>query len=108
MKTNDETKEHAALVRDVIAATEIKFPADDFERNLLDALYKKAFVLAPTMDAMHVRRINEAMCKMDFLSPTALALRRQTLVCLAKLHDVKKYKDAVLPVITATGREVRK
>lgn len=105
MKTSEETKEHAGLVRDLIAAIEIKFPADDYERDLRDALFRKAYAVAPSMDTAHVRRINEALCGMEFPSEIALALRRQTLTILAQTHKLKEYRNVKLPVIRPAQKE---
>lgn len=112
MKTAEETKANAAFVRDLIAMIEIKFPADDYERGLRDGMFRKAFTLAPEMDEMHIRRVNEALCSMEFPSEAALGLRRQTLTLLAQAHKLKEFRNVKMPVIRPTprpaGSEVRK
>ncbi len=99
MKTAEETKRNAAFVRDLIALIEIKFPADDWERGLRDGMMRKASTLLADMDEPHVRRINEALCAMEFPSDAALGLRRLTLTTLAGVHKLKEFRDVKLPVV---------
>jgi hypothetical protein len=99
MKTAEETKENAGFVRDLIALIGIDFPADKFEADLRDAMFAKAFALVPTMDIVHVRRLNEALCEMEFPTPAALGLRRATLTALAKAHHLKEYRNVNMPRI---------
>lgn len=99
MKSAEEIKKDAAFVRDLIALIEIKFPADDYERNLRDGMFRKAFAIAPQMDEVHIRRINEALCAMEHPSESALGLRRQTLTLLAQAHKLKEFRNVKLPVI---------
>lgn len=104
MKTKEELTEHAGLVRDLIAAAGVDYPADDFERGLRDALFRKAFTMVPLMEVNHVRRINEALCEMEFPSATALGLRRATMTRLADHHQLKKFRNVNMPVITPPQR----
>lgn len=104
MNTAEETKKNAAFVRDLIAMIEIKFPADDYERGLRDGMFRKAFSLAPEMDEMHIRRINEALCGMEFPSEAALGLRRQTLTLLAQAHNLKEFRNVKMPFIRPAAR----
>jgi len=98
MKDKDELKEDAGLVRDIVAMCGVDFPTN-WERDLRDGLFRKAFTLVPKMETHHVRRINEALCEMDFPTPTALALRQATLTHLAQHHDLKKFRKVNLPNI---------
>ena len=106
--TNEDMKENAGLVRDVIAAAGIDYPADEFEKQFRDALFRKCYATMPTMDVAHVRRIHEALCDMDFLSETALALRRQTMTRLANIHGLKSFRDVKMPKIAVPEKGVRK
>lgn len=99
MKTSEALKEDNGLVRDIIAACEM-FPADDYERELRDGLFRKAFTEVTKMEIHHVRRINEALCHMDHPSSHALGLRRATLTRLAGHHELKKFRNVAMPVIT--------
>src|SRR5580658_2195854 len=93
MKNKTELLSDAGLVRDIEAWCQVKYPADDIERNFRDALFRKTFAELPSMEIQHVRRINEALCDMEFPTPTALGLRRETLNQLARHHDLKKYRN---------------
>jgi len=63
------------------------------------AIFRKAFAELPTMEIQHVRRINEALCDMEFPTPSALGLRRETLNQLARHHDLKKYRSVKITLI---------
>ncbi len=104
MKTAEDLKEHGGLVRDVIAAAGIDYLADDIEKRFRDSLFRKAFTLIPKMEIAQVRRINEAVCKMEFPNDVALALRRQTFKRLGEHHGLKEFRDIKLPAIVAPER----
>ena len=104
MKPKDELKEDAGLVRDIIATAGVDYPANDFERDLRDGLFRKAFTLVPKMEITHVRRINEALCEMEFPSAAALGLRHATLKRLAEYHRLKDFRRVNMPVITPPQR----
>ena len=99
MKTKEELTEDVGLVRDVESWCAAHC-ADDTERNFRDALFRKSYEELPKMQIAHVRRINEALCGMDFPSPTALGLRRQCLEELARHHNLKNYRNVRMPLIT--------
>lgn len=99
MKTKEELTEDVGLVRDLEAwcATAC---ANDNERNFRDALFRKAFAVLPKLENMaHVRRINEALCAMDFPSATALGLREAVLNRLAMHHNLKQYRNVKMNLI---------
>lgn len=98
MKDKEELKEDAGLVRDIVAMTGIDYPTN-WERDLRDGLFRKAFTLVPQMETHHVRRLNEALCDMDFPTDTALALRQATLTRLANHHELKKFRRVVMPAV---------
>lgn len=98
MKTKEELTEDVGLVRDVEAWCGAVC-ADDTERNFRDDLFRKAYEELPKMQISHVRRINEALCGMDFPTPTALGLRRQTLEVLGRHHNLKNYRNVKMPMI---------
>lgn len=98
-KAPEETKQDAAFVRDLIAMIGIEFPADRYEADLRDAMFRKAYTLIPKMSEAHVRRINESLCSMKFASDTALAVRRASMTMLAKAHDLTAFRDVKLPKI---------
>jgi hypothetical protein len=98
MKDKEELKEDAGLVRDIVALCAVKFPTN-WERDLRDGMFRKAFTLVPKMETHHVRRINEALCEMDFPTDSALALRQATLTRLANHHELKKFRKVALPII---------
>jgi len=99
MKTKEQLTEDVGLVRDVEAWCGTN-RADDTERNFTDALCRKAYEELPKMQIAHVRRINEALCGMDFPTATALGLRRQCLEVLARHHNLKNYRNVRMPLIT--------
>ena len=99
MKDKTELQNDAGLVRDIEAWCHVKYPADDTERNFRDALFRKTFAELPAMEIQHVRRINEALCDMEFPTPTALGLRRETLNQLARHHDLKKFRNVKITLI---------
>ena len=105
MKTKDQLLEDAGLVRDVEAWCKVGYPADDTERNFRDALFRKAFAGLGALEIAHVRRLNEALCGMDFPTPAALALRRETLNALARHHQLRKYRDVKMPAIAPADRK---
>lgn len=98
MKDKDELKEDAGLVRDIVALCGVDYPTN-FERDLRDGLFRKAYTLVPGMETVHVRRLNEALCEMEFLTPAALGLRQATLTKLAQHHDLKKFRKVNMPEI---------
>jgi hypothetical protein len=104
MKDKNELLNDAGLVRDIEAWCQVKYPADDTERNFRDALFRKTFAELPAMEIQHVRRINEALCDMEFPTPTALGLRRETLNQLARHHHLKKYRHIKVPIIPSPKR----
>jgi len=106
--TNEDLKENAGLVRDVIAVAGIDYPADEFEKRFREALFKKAFTVVSTMDVAHVRRIHEALCDMDFPDASALALRRETMRTLARIHSLKAFRDVKLPTVPVSEKGARK
>ena len=99
MKNKEELQTDAGLVRDIEAWCHVKYPADDTERNFRDALFRKTFAELSNMEIQHVRRINEALCNMEFPTPAALGLRRETIHQLARHHELKKYRQVKIPVI---------
>jgi hypothetical protein len=105
MKDKNELLNDAGLVRDIEAWCQVKYPADDTERNFRDALFRKTFAELPNMEIQHVRRINEALCDMEFPTPVALGLRRETLNQLARFHDLKKYRHIKVPAIPLPKKE---
>jgi hypothetical protein len=105
MKNKEELQSDAGLVRDIEAWCQVKYPADDTERNFRDALFRKTFAELPGMEIQHIRRINEALCDMEFPTPTALGLRRETLNQLARHHDLKKYRHINVPTIPVPKKE---
>lgn len=105
MKDKNEQQADAGLVRDIEASCKIKFPADQFEREFRDALFKKAFAELPKMEIQHVRRINEALCDMEFPTPIALGLRRQSFIQLGKFHQLKNYRTVKVPLIPVPKKE---
>ena len=98
MKTKEQLTEDAGLVRDIESWAGTTC-ADDNERNFRDALFRKAFAELPNLEMPHVRRINEAICGMDFPSPTALGLRSAILTRLAQHHNLKQYRGVQMPLI---------
>ena len=98
MKDKDELKEDAGLVRDIVATCGVDYPTQ-FERDLRDGLFRKAFTLIPKMEVMHVRRLNEALCDMDFITETGMALRQAAQVKLAGHHELKKYRKVAMPSV---------
>lgn len=102
MKPKDELQQDAGLVRDIEALCSIDFPADDTERNGRDAFFRKAYVAITEnkLEVQHVRRIHEALCAMKFPTAAALGLRRATLFFLSAAHDLKKFRQVKMPMIT--------
>ena len=98
MKTKEALQEDAGLVRDIEAWCKAQ-AANDHERNGRDALLRKAAAVLPELEIAHVRRINEALCDMDFPSPTALGVRQLFLNRLCKHHNLKQYRDVAIPVV---------
>ena len=105
MKNKTELLSDAGLVRDIEAWCQVKYPADDTERNFRDALFRKTFADLPNMEIQHIRRINEALCDMEFPTPTALGLRRETRNQLARHHDLKKYRQVNIPAVPVPKKE---
>ncbi len=103
MKDKEELKEDAGLVRDLVAMCGVDFPTN-FERDLRDGLFRKAFTLVPKMETHHVRRINEALCEMDFPSEVALGLRQATLTRLARHHDLKAFRKVEMPKVSVPSK----
>ena len=100
MKSKELLAEDAGLVRDIEAWTGTVC-ANDQERNFRDALFRKAFVELPTLENIaHVRRLNEALCSMDYPTPTALGLREAVLKRLAEHHHLKQYRNVKMNLIT--------
>jgi hypothetical protein len=99
MKTKEQLNEDVGLVRDVEAWADTKC-ADDYERKFREALFLKAYVHMAELEIPHVRRINEALCKMDFPTEHALALRRAIIGRLAAHHELRKYRGTKVPTIT--------
>lgn len=104
MKTKEELTEAAGLVRDVIARTRIDFPADDHERDLTDALYRKAYAELANLEATHIRRLHEALCEAKFLSATGHGLRRGVSEQLARHHNLRNYRTVKMPLITPAAQ----
>jgi len=98
MKTKDELSEDVGLVRDLEAWCNTVC-ADDIERGFRDALFRKAFVELPKMQMPHVRRINEAICAMDFPTHHALGLKRQLIEVLSRHHKLRDYRNVKMPLI---------
>jgi hypothetical protein len=98
MKDKEELKEDAGFVRDLVALVGIDYPTN-FERDLRDGMFRKAFTLVSTMETVHIRRLNESLCEMEFPTPAALALRQAVMVKLAQHHDLKKYRKVNMPTI---------
>lgn len=105
MKTKEELSEDVGLVRDIEAWCGTTC-ANDNERNFRDALFRKAFAVLSTLEMPHVRRINEAVCGMEFPSATALGLRDAILKRLAEHHGLKKYRDVKMPLIQPPQKTV--
>lgn len=105
MKNKNELQSDAGLVRDIEAWCQVKYPADDTERDFRDALFRKTCVELSNMEIQHVRRINEALCDMEFPTPTALGLRRETLNQLARHHELKKYRQVKITLIPLPKKE---
>lgn len=99
MKSKEELTEDVGLVRDIEAWCGTVC-ANDNERNFRDALFRKAFAVLPKMEMPHVRRINEAVCGMDFPTPSALGLRDAVLNRLATHHNLRQFRNVKMPVIT--------
>jgi hypothetical protein len=97
MKDAADTKKDAAFIRDLIAMIGIKFTADKREQDLREAMLRKAFAEVPAMDETHVRRLHEALCAMDFATDAALAVRRATGDRLARVHNLRAYREIKLP-----------
>lgn len=98
MKDKAQLTEDVGLVRDIEAWCGTVC-ANDNERNFRDALFRKAFVEVPKLEIPHVRRINEAICAMEFPTATALGLRDAVLNRLATHHNLKAYRAVKMPVI---------
>lgn len=98
MKTKEELSQDVGLVRDIEAWCRTTC-ANDRERNFRDALFRKAYATLREMQIPHVRRINEALCDMEFPSPTALGLRERIVDYLAVHHDLKKYRNISMPQV---------
>jgi len=98
MKTKEELSEDVGLVRDIEAWCGTAC-ANDNERNFRDALFRKAFAELPKLEMPHVRRINEAICDMDFPTAAALGLRAAVLNRLATHHNLKAYRGVKMPVV---------
>ena len=99
MKTKEQLTEDVGLVRDIEAWCSA-FCANDNERNFREALFRKAYAELPKLENIaHVRRINEALCGMDFPSATALGLREGVLKRLAEHHKLKDYRNVKMPNI---------
>lgn len=108
MKTKEELQEHAGLVRDIIAGCGVDYPADDYERDIRDAYFRKAYALINDIEIVHVRRIHEALCEMKFPTATALGLRRATFTRLAQHHRLKDYRAVKMPVIAPQPAEPKR
>lgn len=106
MKNKIELQSDAGLVRDIEAWCQVKYPADETERDFRDALFRKTCAELPNMEIQHVRRINEALCDMEFPTPTALGLRRETLNQLARHHDLKKYRQVKITLVPIPKKEM--
>jgi hypothetical protein len=77
MKDKNELLSDAGLVRDIEAWCQVKYPADDTERNFRDALFRKTFAELPAMEIQHVRH-----------------------------HDLKKYRHIKVPAIPLPKKEI--
>lgn len=106
--TNEDLKVNAGLVRDVIAVAGIDYTADDVEERFRDSLFKKAYTVVPAMDVAHVRRIYEALCDMEFPTKSALALRRQTMITLGRIHGLKDFRNVKMPEIAVPEKGGKK
>lgn len=98
MKSKEALQEDAGLVRDIEAWCKAQ-AANDHERNGRDALLRKAAAVLPELEIAHVRRINEALCDMDYPSATALGVRQLVLDRLARHHNLKQYRAVPIPVV---------
>jgi hypothetical protein len=98
MKTKEQLTEDVGLVRDLEAWCGTVCQNDN-ERNFRDALFRKAFVELPKLEIPHVRRINEAICSMDFPTANALGLRDAVLRRLSEHHRLKEYRHVKMPLI---------
>jgi hypothetical protein len=103
MKTKEELTEDVGLVRDIEAWCGTAC-ANDKERNFRDALFRKAYAELPKLEMPHVRRINEAICEMDFPSSAALGLRDAVLTRLSVHHNLKQYRTVKMPLITPPAK----
>jgi len=101
MKTKEELTEDVGLVRDIEAWCGTRCNNDN-ERNFRDALFRKAYSVMATLEMPHVRRINEAVCAMEFPTSTALGLREALLHRLALHHNLKAYRNVKMPLPPVT------
>ncbi len=99
MKTKEELTEDVGLVRDVEAWCGTVC-ANDNERNFRDALFRKTYSVIGSLEMPHVRRINEAICGMDFPSATALGLREAIMNRLATHHKLREFRNVKMPLVT--------
>ena len=99
MKDKEELKEDAGLVRDIVAVCSLKFPTAD-ESKMRDSLFRKTFTLVSKLEIHHIRRINEALCDLDYASETAAGLRQATLYRLARYHDLKSFRKVEMPKVS--------
>lgn len=98
MKTKEQLTLDAGLVRDVEAWCSASC-ANDKERSFRDALFRCAFASLPSLEMPHVRRLNEALCALEFPSPTALSLREAVMLRLAVHHNLKNFRNVKMPVV---------
>jgi hypothetical protein len=98
MKTKEELTEDVGLVRDIEAWC-AAHAANDKERDFRDALFRKAIQELPKLEMPHVRRINEAVCAMEFPTQITLCLRDVLLTRLSQHHNLKQYRNVKLPVV---------
>ncbi|MDE2019374.1 MAG: hypothetical protein KGJ13_03435 [Patescibacteria group bacterium] len=103
MKTKEELTEDAGLVRDIEDWCGCAC-ADDTERNFRDALFRKAFAELPNLIMPHVRRLNRALCEMEFPSNAALGLRKALLNRIAMHHNLKQYRNVKMPEVTQSTK----
>lgn len=104
MKNKDELQRDAGFVRDVVAQAQVDFPASDFERDLRDAMFRKAYSDVPAMEITHVRRLHEALCGMKFPTSSALGLRQALMIRLAEFHELKRYRTVKMPAVTMPAK----
>lgn len=89
--TKEESKEHAGLVRDIVAACKVSHPSDN-DRAFRIALMKRADKEAPTMEVHHIRRLHEAACEIEYPEPQEQAFREAMAAHLAQHHRLKELR----------------